>query len=100
MLSAVLCVGLVGCVSQPTPNEAIDSEAQQAETAEVAEEGLVIPEGVSPQGVVLAAFLLANGDIARAVEEALVSPEEVELGREALATDTLQLWVDAASSKH
>ncbi len=39
-----------------------------------------------------------RGDIARAVEEALVSPEEVELARKAIAENNPQEWVDRASS--
>ena len=56
-----------------------------------------LPEGVTAQGVVLAAYLLTNGDVALAVEGALVSPEEVELARKAIAEETLQEWVDRAS---
>jgi hypothetical protein len=58
-----------------------------------------LPEGVTPQGVLLAAYLLVNGDISLAVEEALVSPEEVELARKAIADNTLQEWVDRASGE-
>jgi hypothetical protein len=56
-----------------------------------------LPEGVSAKGVLLAAYLLRSGDISLAVEEALVSPAEVELARQAIAENTLQDWVDRAS---
>jgi hypothetical protein len=48
--------------------------------------------------VLLAAYLLRSGDISLAVEEALVSPAEVELAREAIAENTLQDWVERASN--
>lgn len=58
-----------------------------------------LPADVSPEGVIVAALLLQSGDIARAVEEGLVSPAEVEYAREAIQEGTLQLWVDAAVVK-
>ena len=58
-----------------------------------------VPSGVKPEAVVLAALLIENGDIVTAVEEGLVSPEEVELARKAIAENTLQDWVNAAENK-
>ena len=63
------------------------------------ESDIELPEGVTAQGVILAAYLLTSGDIARAVEEALVSPEEVELARKAIEEDSLQEWVSRASKE-
>lgn len=60
---------------------------------------LELPEGVTAEGVVLAAYLLSSGDITRAVEEALVSPGEVDLAREAISEGSLQEWIDRASRK-
>ena len=57
---------------------------------------LDVPEGATPHGVVLAAFILSNGDITRAVEEGLVTPIEVELARTAIQDGILQQWVDLA----
>jgi hypothetical protein len=57
-----------------------------------------LPEGVTAKGVLLAAYLLRSGDISLAVEEALVSPAEVELARQAIAENTLQDWVERASN--
>jgi len=58
---------------------------------------LALPEGVTPEGVLLAAYILRSGDISLAVEEALVSPAEVELAIQAIAENTLQDWVERAS---
>jgi len=80
-----------GCVSE-------SSESEQGSDQEVVVEQ-DSPEGVTAQGVVLAAYLLSSGDIALAVEEALVSPEEVELARKAIAENNLQEWVDRASDE-
>ena len=60
---------------------------------------LSIPEGVSPEAVVLAALLIKNGDVAAAVEEGLISPEEVELARKAISENSLQAWIDVAENK-
>jgi hypothetical protein len=57
---------------------------------------LKLPEGSTAEGVVLAAVLIPNGDITRAVEEGLVTPEEVELALAAIAEGNLQDWVDLA----
>jgi hypothetical protein len=80
-----------GCASSSSePGQAPDNEVAVKE----------IPEGVTPQGVLLAAYLLINGDISLAVEESLVSPEEVELARKAIAEKSLQEWADRASSEN
>jgi hypothetical protein len=83
-----------GCTSD-IPAEPVASEARGESESSLTE--VELPEGVTARGVVLAAYLLSSGDIARAVEEALVSPDEVELARQALAEGSLQEWVNRAS---
>ena len=85
-----------GCVSDGS----VSGQASEQEVVvdqDAPEVEIELPEGVTAQGVVLAAYLLSGGDIALAVEETLVSPEEVELARKAIAENSLQEWVDRAS---
>ena len=86
---------LVGCVGPDAPPE----EEPAAPPSDEVEAYAPLPPGVTAQGVVLASLLLASGDIERAVEAALVSPEEVELARDAIEAGTLQEWIDWASSE-
>lgn len=78
-----------GCVAE---NPGLTKISEQDSTAHQ-----TFPEGVTAKGVLLAAYLLRSGDISLAVEEALVSPAEVELAREAIAENTLRDWVERAS---
>lgn len=87
---------LAGCASAPEP-ETPAEEPAVGESSEVSVE-LALPEGSTARGVVLAAVLLSNGDIGRAVEEGLVTPEEVELALTAIEAGTLQAWVDLAQN--
>ena len=94
VFSATLLV-LAGCVGTETSD--VEEENSPTTTPSVSEsQVLEVPDGARAQGVVLAAFILTNGDIARAIEEGLVTPIEVELARTALRNGTLQQWVDAA----
>ena len=72
---------------------------QQGEISTPEEVELELPEGVTAHGVLLAAYLLTSGDIARAVEEALVSPAEVDTARDAIAKGSLQEWVERATKQ-
>jgi hypothetical protein len=87
-----------GCVSDGSESGQV-SEQEVVVEQDSPEVEIELPEGVTAQGVVLAAYLLSSGDIALAVEEALVSPEEVELARKAIAENNLQEWVDRASEE-
>jgi hypothetical protein len=89
---------VTGCVSDGSDSEQVPEQEVVVEQ-DSPEADVELPEGVTAQGVVLAAYLLSSGDIALAVEEALVSPEEVELARKAIAENNLQEWVDRASSE-
>ena len=91
--------GLVACAGPAIDPVESETEPQvvEAETTESPDiEELVIPENVSPQAVVLAAFIMANGDVIKAIEEGLITPEEAQLAEEALNNDSLQLWIIAA----
>ncbi len=94
-------VGLLlatGCVSEVGESEQV-AEQEVVVEQDTPEVDFELPEGVTAQGVVLAAYLLSSGDVALAVEEALVSPEEVELARKAIAENNLQDWADRASEE-
>jgi hypothetical protein len=60
----------------------------------------VLPDGVSddiqPDKVLLAAVLLAAGDVDTALSEGLITAEEVDRAAEALETGTLNDWMDRA----
>jgi hypothetical protein len=60
----------------------------------------VLPDGVSDDvqsdKVLLAAVLLAAGDVDTALSEGLVTAEEVDRAAEALDTGTLNDWMDRA----
>ncbi|MFM6971590.1 MAG: hypothetical protein ACKOWH_03255 [Rhodoluna sp.] len=58
-----------------------------------------LPADVTASGVVLAGILLTSGDIAKAVEEGLISPAEVDLARIAVKANRLGDWADLASQK-
>ena len=55
-----------------------------------------LPEFVTAKGVVLATVIIATGNVGSAVEQGLVSPQEVDLARKAIAEGHVQDWVDAA----
>lgn len=58
-----------------------------------------LPPDVTASGVVLAATLLAAGNIDDAVASGLVTPAEVDEARAAIESGTLQRWVDLAEGK-
>lgn len=95
LAALLLAAGCASNVAEPeqTPEDEVVVEQDSGDPE------LELPEGVTAQGVILAAYLLISGDISQAVEEALVSPEEVELARKAIAENRLQEFVDLASAK-
>ena len=58
-----------------------------------------LPEFVTAKGVVLATVIIATGNVSSAIEQGLVSPQEVDLARKAIAEGHVQDWVDAAESE-
>lgn len=59
-------------------------------------ESVPVSSELSASGVILAAILLTSGDIESAVISGLVTPEEVDAARVAIARKTLDRWVDLA----
>jgi hypothetical protein len=55
-----------------------------------------VPDDVQPDKVLLAAVLLAAGDVDTALSEGLVTAEEVDRAAEALDAGTLNDWMDRA----
>ena len=58
-----------------------------------------LPEFVTAKGVVLATVIIATGNVSSAIEQGLVSPQEVDLARKAIAEGHVQDWVDAAEKE-
>jgi len=98
VVSLVVLAGISGCFNDTGTAEDVEvvetSELDPTET-----KSLDIPENVSAQAVVLAAFILANGDIGAAIEKGLVTPDEAQLAKEAIDNGELQLWIDAAQAE-
>jgi hypothetical protein len=57
---------------------------------------LPVSSTVSAEGVVLAAVLLSTADIEASVAEGLVTPDEVDEARRAIADGTLDEWRELA----
>jgi hypothetical protein len=57
-----------------------------------------LPSDLSPRGVLLAAVLLAEGDVETAVIDGLVTPAEVDEAIRAIERDELDLWVQRAEA--
>lgn len=57
---------------------------------------LPVSDTVSAEGVVLAAVLLSTADIEASVAEGLVTPDEVDEARRAIAAGTLDEWRELA----
>ena len=57
---------------------------------------LPVSSTVSAEGVVLAAVLLSTADIEASVAEGLVTPDEVDEARRAIADGTLDDWRELA----
>ena len=58
-----------------------------------------LPEFVTAKGVVLATVIIATGNVSSAIEQGLVSPQEVDLARKAITEGHVQDWVDAAEKE-
>ena len=102
-LIAVLVGGflLSGCQSDSGQVTSNPVTVEQNELEPDLSEGVNIvpsplPANVTARGVVLATVIIATGNVVSAVEAGLVSPEEVDLAREAIAQGRIQDWVDAA----
>ena len=58
-----------------------------------------LPSDVTAKGVVLAAILLASGDIDNAVGNGLVTPAEVDTAKTAIAEHLLEYWTQRAEKE-
>lgn len=91
-VTALLLGGLLaGCSGSDEP--ASQAAADRPVAAAITDAG-----AVRPSGVLLAAVLLATGDVTGAVAEGIVSPEEVDAAVAAVAAGDLDRWRVAATS--
>ncbi len=88
LVATVLLAGaaLTGCAST------VDSRADYIMTRP-------LPADVTAKGVVLAAVLLASGDIDNAVGNGLVTPAEVDTAKTAIDQDLLEYWKQRAEKE-
>lgn len=75
-----------------------DDEPTSSVSDSTAPESIGLPEDVTAAGVILAATLIASGNIDDAVASGLVTPAEVDEARAAIENGTLDRWVDLAES--
>lgn len=90
---------LTGCASnepQPAPAPSDIVEEPTLGEQDVSAVPNPLPDFVTAKGVVLATVIIATGNVSSAIEQGLVSPQEVDLARKAIAEGTVQDWVDAA----
>ena len=109
VLSATLGVAMLflvsACQAEPeSPAPSPPESSQLEETDGGREEQLslvpeVLPPNVTASGVVLATVIIATGNVASAIEQGLISPQEVDLAREAISKGATQDWVDAAEAE-
>lgn len=100
--SAVFLLVLTGCTAnelQPAPTPAEVVEEPTIEKQDVSSVPDPLPEFVTAKGAVLATVIIATGNVSSAIEQGLVSPQEVDLARKAIAEGTVQDWVDAAEKE-
>lgn len=64
-----------------------------------APDAVELPDDVTAAGVILAATLIATGNIDDAVASGLVSPAEVDEARAAIESGTLDRWVSLAEDE-
>jgi hypothetical protein len=91
LVTGMLAVGLLaGCTG--------DAERATPAADRPVAESITDAAALRPSGVLLAAVLLATGDVGAAVAEGIVSPEEVDAAVAAVAAGDLDRWRVAASS--
>jgi hypothetical protein len=103
---AVLAVGALtisACSTDDEPTTSVPDSTISPSTDGPADstqpEASELPEDVTAAGVVLAATLIATGNIDDAVASGLVSPAEVDEARAAIESGTLDRWVALAEGK-
>lgn len=96
---------VLGCQAEPesSPPSAPQSSQSDQGTGGDEPEGSIVPAVLPPnttaKGVVLATVIIATGNVASAIEQGLISPQEVDLAREAISKGATQDWVDAAEAE-
>ena len=79
---------LVGCAGEPeaapSPHPTLERE---------------LPSDLSARGVLLAAVLLSEGDVERAVADGLVTPAEVDEAIRAIEREELDVWAQRAETE-
>lgn len=103
VLALVGSLAVVGCSdeSQPmstSPDTAVVPSTDTPTDVSKPADG-TIPEDVTPSGVLLAATLIASGDVDDAVASGLVTPAEVDEAIAAIEAGTLDRWVALAEGK-
>jgi len=58
-----------------------------------------LPSDLTARGVLLAAVLLSEGDVERAVADGLVTPAEVDEAIRAIERDELDVWAQRAETE-
>jgi len=58
-----------------------------------------LPSDLSARGVLLAAVLLSEGDVERAVADGLVTPTEVDEAIRAIEREELDVWAQRAETE-
>lgn len=106
MLLPVLLVGatVASCgdddendVTTTTTAEAVTTTAATEDTVEGASvDEIQVSATVSPDGVVAAAVLLAEGDVEQAIADGLVTVDEVDIAVRAIERGELGAWLTAA----
>lgn len=106
--SAVLCAGAMSIIgaacsddSEPittTPDSVVTPSTDAPVDSTVAGE-TELPDDVTASGVLLAATLIASGNVQDAVASGLVTPAEVDEAIAAIESDTLDRWVALAEGQ-
>lgn len=95
LASSTALAGCAAVASSGEPAQTTSSVVETAADAVAAAIAQAIADGMDPARVVEAALLLTAGDVQAALAQGIVTPEEVDLARAALADGALQLWIDA-----
>lgn len=100
---AAMSVIFGGCSTEESPDSTSSVSMVEPSTNAPTDESLPdageLPADVSAAGVVLAATLIAAGNIEDAVSSGLVTPAEVDEARAAIENGTLGEWVALAEGK-
>lgn len=99
---AVGALAISACSTEDEPMASVPDSTMSPSTDAPADstppEASNLPEDVTAAGVILAATLIASGNIDDAVASGLVTPAEVDEARAAIENGTLDRWVDLAEA--